>query len=407
MSKCFLLLFSILPLVYAPAAQADEPVPRLAGARRAIDASNYNRLQDAFDAIGDEGGVVHLPAGTFEITEPLTVTTGDVMIEGVGGATHIVNKNEEGKPAILLASPDKKVRLWRICVANLRITGNPKSGSGIEADRINEIFCTGITLTKNGKHGILLNDCYENPRICQSMITYNGASGLDVNQCHDIVVAANHFEENLDALSCRDSFNLTMTGNNVDDHLRNGVVIENTYGSVLSGNMIEECKGTAVILDRDCYGITVSANVFAHNDSGGVDLRDAHGCAISANTFTLVKKNAVIVREGSGRITLSANNFCGSYIGDRKDRRKPGDRAATGITLDGASDIVISANAFVGLSSPGIVIGEKKPHRVLVRNNAWRDAGKLPTELASPGSKADNSPGAEHVRAGNDSGESP
>ena len=83
-----------------------------------------------------------------------------------------------------------------------------------------------------------------------------------------------------------------MSGNNLDDHLQHGVVIENTYGSVIAANMIEECQRSAIILDRNCYGITVSANVIAHN-GGGVDLRDAHGCAISANTFTLMKTDAV------------------------------------------------------------------------------------------------------------------
>jgi hypothetical protein len=80
------------------------------------------------------------------------------------------------------------------------------------------------------------------------------------------------------------AFNLCMNGNNIDDHLRHGIVIENTYGSVCSGNMIEECNGTAIILDRDCYGITLSANVIAHHLEGGIDLRDATGCARSART---------------------------------------------------------------------------------------------------------------------------
>src|SRR4029453_5631307 len=89
-----------------------------------------------------------------------------------------------------------------------------------------------------------------------------------------IVVSGNHFEENLDALRCIDSFNLCMTGNNLDDHVRDGVGIENTYGSVDSGKMIEECNGRAIVLDRDCYGITLSANVIAHN-GGGIALLDA------------------------------------------------------------------------------------------------------------------------------------
>ena len=59
-------------------------------------------------------------------------------------------------------------------------------------------------------------------------ITYNKAIGLNIIGCHDIVVSANHFEENQDALHCIDAFNLCMTGNNLDDHLGHGVVIENT-----------------------------------------------------------------------------------------------------------------------------------------------------------------------------------
>ncbi|GIS58662.1 MAG: hypothetical protein CM1200mP2_08870 [Planctomycetaceae bacterium] len=70
--------------------------------------------------------------------------------------------------------------------------------------------------------------------------------GLNLIGCHDIVVSSNQFEENNDALSCTDGFNLCLTGNCLDDHLRHGVIIENTYGSVLSGNMIEECQGYAV-----------------------------------------------------------------------------------------------------------------------------------------------------------------
>src|SRR5690606_21174438 len=109
---------------------------------------------------------------------------------------------------------------------------------------------------------------------CDCILTYNADAGLNILRGHDIVVNGNQFEENRDALRCTDSFNLCMNGNNLDDHLRHGVVIENTYGSVVAGNMIEECQGTAVVMDRDCYGNTVSANVIAHEFGGGVDLRD-------------------------------------------------------------------------------------------------------------------------------------
>jgi hypothetical protein len=115
-----------------------------------------------------------------------------------------------------------------------------------------------------------------------------------------------------------------MNGNNLDDHLGNGVIIENTYGSVVSGNMIEECAGTAIILDRDCYGITLSANVIAHNFSGGIDLRDAWGCAVSANTFTLDDGFGVKVGPAAGRIPISGNAFCDSHHGEAAKRPQEG-----------------------------------------------------------------------------------
>jgi len=235
---------------------------RLPGARAVIDAYKYPSIQAAFDALPDEGGVVSLPPGTFEISEPLRVSKGDVLIKGAGTATHIKNVNTEGKSALILqhssAGDNRKSELWRIRLTDFRITGNEKSGHGIECRRINEIFIDGVTVSYHGGDGIQLYFCYEDPRICNSLITYNKKTGLNAIGCHDVVVSANQFEENNDALRFTDGFNLCMTGNCLDDHLGNGVVIENTYGSVVSGNMIEECKGIAIVLDRDCYGIALS-----------------------------------------------------------------------------------------------------------------------------------------------------
>jgi len=145
-----------------------------------------------------------------------------------------------------------------------------------------------------------------------------------------------------------------MAGNNVDDHLRHGVVIENTYGSVVSGNMIEECQDTGIILDRDCYGITISANVIAHEMKCGIDLRDAHGCAVTGNSFPLVHDRGVVIGPNSGRIPVIGNAFGDSYLGDGKTRRPPQNDPSGGLVVDGAKDVVAVANTFTGLSTPAV-----------------------------------------------------
>jgi len=351
--RTFTLICLTLALT-APALRADT----LPGARPTIDASQFASLQAAFDAVPEQGGLVRLPAGDFEITEPLLLQRGDVRVEGAGSATNIINRNEDGKPALIVQHPDgakvkKADRLWRVNLTNFRITGNEKSGHGIEAIFVEEIFIQGVSVSYNGKDGIKLDRCYEDPRVSNCLMTYNKSIGLNLLGCHDIVVSSNQFEENKDALHCIDGFNLCMTGNCVDDHLDKGVVIENTYGSVLSGNMIEECNGTGVTLDRDCYGITISANVIAHNGAG-VDLVDAHGCAVSANTFTIMKQHALRIGKNSGRITVTGNNFSNSYMGDGKVKRALKDLSAGGLVLDSTQDVTVTGNVFSGLTTTAI-----------------------------------------------------
>ncbi len=339
-----------------------------------VDAGKYASLQEAADAIPETGGVLQIPPGKHEISEPIRIKTGDTRIVGVGSASHIVNKNTAGQPAVLIENPKfsgkatpAAERLWRVSIADLRITGNEKSGAGIEARYIEEIFVQGVTSSHNGGDGLRLYFCYEDPRVSDNLLTYNKQCGVYLEGCHDIIVSANQFEENQDGLKCIDSFNLAMSGNNLDDHLGDGVVIENTYGSVVAGNMIEECQGWAIVLDRDCYGITMSANVIAHEFTGGIDLRDAHGCAISANTFTIVKKVGIAVRSESASITIGGNNFSDTWIGN-DEQGKPLQRRenepskteenpneAAGILLDGCEAVVISGNLFSRLSTEPIL----------------------------------------------------
>ena len=356
-----------------------------------VDASKFPDLQAALDALPEAGGLLTLPPGLYEITEPLQVTTGDTRIMGAGAATHIRNLNENGAPAFILRpknlDKDSQSRLWRVQMADLRISGTEKSGDGIFAECVQEIYLEGLSIDHHGGHGVNLKSCFEDPRIADCILTYNRKRGIEIFDCHDIVVNANHFEENQDALSCVNSFNLCMNGNNIDDHLRHGIIIENTYGSVVSGNMIEECNGTALILDRDCYGITLSANVIAHHLEGGIDLRDACGCTISANTFTIAHRFSVRVAAASERNTITGNTFCNTYIGMGQDKRPAqaktpmGTDEGTGIWVEnGVNGLTINGNTFSGLSTEAAWCdGEVK--NLIVTNNLCMDCGR---KLAKP-----------------------
>jgi len=380
-----------------PPVPSPDPTPGMKtgepSSAKVVVAADFSSLQAAIDALPDSGGIVRLAPGIHDIHEPLKVRTGDTRLEGSGTATSIRNLNEKGQPAIMIqpdtAETDRKAHLWRVEVCNLRVTGNRKSGPGIQATAVHEIVIRNVTVDRHGSHGILMNRCEENPRVIGCNLTYNNGYGLRMVGGHDMVVSANHFEENLHAISVADAFNLTFSGNNVDDHLQNGIVIENTYGSVVSGNMIEECEGTAVILDRECYGITLSSNVIAHHMEGGIDLRHAWGCTLTGNNFVLLHRFSIRVSHKSGRHTITGNQFTNSYTGAGKVRRKlehPNPLqldVGSGVLVEDAEDIVISGNQFSGISTPAVKATDNSK-RLLVNGNLITDHGQLQPADTAP-----------------------
>jgi len=156
-------------------------------------------------------------------------------------------------------------------------------------------------------------------------------------------VPANQFEENHDAVRCVDGYNLTMTGNNIDDHLGNGVVLDNFYGSLITGNMIEQSNGIGIILDRGCYGVTVSGNTLSFNQSGGMDLLSANSITISGNTMQSNLTFGCRIATDVSHVTVAANTFSNAFVTPDEFQRE----ADGGIVLEEPSDILIMGNSFV------------------------------------------------------------
>ena len=344
-----------------------DPGGGMIDARRSQPSSRPGRL-------AGDGGVVTLPPGEHVLTQPLELTRGDTRIQGSGSATHLINRNESGLPALILRPSSRPAsnqdpngaRIWRIQVADLRISGNPKSGDAILGVGINELYLHGLYIDHNGGHAISLSDCFENPRITDCNITYNGGAGLHLkSKSWNPVIGNNHFEENRDGVVAIRIYNISMTGNSFDDQLRHGIVVEDSWGGAFTGNVIEQCSGIGMILDRDCYGMNIGSNTFGLNTQGGLDLRDAWGCTVSANTFCINARLGLAIGPGSGRITVVGNTFSDSFVGPGiKHPNMP----ASGIHLEGTSDISIVGNLFSGLAEQAIQL-TGKCRRVVLSSN--------------------------------------
>ena len=348
-----------------------------------IDAGQYSTVQAAIDALPTEGGLVQLPPGKIYLDEPLEITTEDTRIQGAGPATHIVNRSRDGQPAIILRHPKRDVAEqtenrnqmnWRLQITDLRISGNPQSGDGLLAIGICEIYLHNLFIDHNGGHGIKLADCYENPRITDCNITYNGKAGLRmISSSHNPVISSCHFEENRDGVVATHIYNICMTGNNFDDQTRHGIVVEDCWGGVFTGNMVEQCSGTGIIIDGDSYGMALTANIIGQNYEGGIHLKDGWGCAVSANTFSITHERALVIGSESGRTTVTGNNFSNTWIGGKNYRDEP----ASGIHLEGTTDVSITGNVFSGLCEKAIQ-QTGQCERIIVSSNLTTDLRQAP-----------------------------
>ena len=82
----------------------------------------------------------------------------------------------------------------------------------------------------------------------------------------------------------------------------------------------------------------------------------------------------MLVRAGSGRITISGNNFSNSYIGEDQVKRKPDDRLAGGLYLQGCRNVLISGNLFSGIQPGKAFTFDQSPVHVVFRDNMIIDS---------------------------------
>jgi len=306
-------------------------------------AGDYATIQEAVDALPEEGGTVYVPAGIYKISEPIIVQKSDVSLIGAGTGTILINTSEDGKNTIELIGTEEDP-IWRVKVSDMHLKGNEKCGNAIYAKRVNEISLSDMWIDYHGKSGVYLDYCYENPRVYDNNIAYNREMGVLLDGCHDIVVSANQMEENGIGIYGKGLYNATVTGNNIDDHIKNCIYFINTLGSIITANMLENCKGKSVILDEKCNGIVVTGNTFRM--PGVLSVFKNKGVVITGNAFDASESTALEVEE-SELITVSGNIFSGSGEGVNR---------IYGMVMRDVIDVSILGNTVVKPLEGGIYI---------------------------------------------------
>ncbi len=256
--------------------------------RQIIDASDYPDLHAAVAALPASGGLLWIPPGEYEIDQPLWIITDNTRIQGAGAATRVINRNEQQQHAIVLEHKDRPreplARLSHVELVDLRVSGNPKSGDGVFVEGVKELSIRGVTVDHHGEHGIRLLDVFEGPRVLGSSVHDNGFDGLYTLASSDLVVSANQFARNRDAINAQRTKTLCLNGNNISHHRRHGIHLDSATAAAISGNVIASSGAAAVLIEKNFRGGSLTGNVFREN-AAGVHVRGAAGAVVTGNSF--------------------------------------------------------------------------------------------------------------------------
>ncbi|MFV9677646.1 MAG: right-handed parallel beta-helix repeat-containing protein, partial [Methanosarcinales archaeon] len=332
-------------------------------------------IQQAIAALPTNGGKVMLSEGDFNITAAINLASATKRIHlcGFGQATCISNGNTSAQHAIsaMNTSVNPGIR-YGTTISDLRVKGNASSGSGICLAYCDCPTVVNVTSISNGTYGILLlqnghSGSEADPTIAHSRFMTNHASGLRMDDVHDLLISATHFEGNSThgVEVTGHTLDVKLTGCNIEDNAGHQVYFDTTGGSVQIVGCVMQADATvsAIFVQKIGYGrITIAGNTI-EGGTRGICMRTGSltikNLAINGNAFWNQTVSAITL--GQTGDTFKTVSITGNISGPTT-----GYPEARGIYLTGCNGGVISSNT---LTTKGVGVALNTSNNVAITGN--------------------------------------
>jgi len=369
----------------------------------------------ALQKLIDTSASVHLPKGTYRLTQPLVVDlqktglasfagdgTARLVMAGEGPAIHFVGTHE-GSADPKTFKPEVWERQRMPVVEGIEIVGANAAADGIEATGTMQLTLRGVEvrecrhavhLTKRNRN-IIVDGChfYHNSgigvfydhvdlhqsNIVGSHISYNGGGG---------VVSIGGYVRNVQIGTCDIEANhaaggppsanvlLDSTGGSIGEVAITGCTLQHTNKAPNSANIRILGAGTDPGLERKGQdtatregNVTITGNIFS-DIQVNIEIQQARGITISGNTFWEGFQHDLIVTNSS-HVVISGNNF------DRNPRYLiNGFQGAekNGVVLRDCEDCSFSDNIVSGVLKKRAAVDIESCRRLRVTNNSILDS---------------------------------
>lgn len=261
-------------------------------------------LQAALNAL-PAGGALYVPAGTYAISSPLTVTTAGVSVFGDGAATTLLavqtmtGPNQIGSPGDLV-----NILASRVTVRDLALDGANLVDRGVVAGAVDEITYLRLRVTRFNKAGIKVmgNGTGTPARRCliaQNRVFSCVASIAGDYETEDLTIAQNLIDTpsgvggiSVDNLGTNHSFRILLMGNTITNAQTSyGLYLTRMATGAAIGNWVETTTLTGAGANfGPFFAGRIVGNTFLGPGAGatkiGVYLPSGDGCAILGNRVT-------------------------------------------------------------------------------------------------------------------------
>ncbi len=351
-------------------------------------------LQSALDSLPRHGGVIHIPAGTYNFDKPVTKTLLEgqhLSITGDGRGSILNNTAQGGEP--LLHITGVKGSWWpdlRITFRDIAFTGNHKSGDALIVDWPNDTLVDTCFFIGHGGHAIRLGpsgtnvtirDCWM--RDCKRGVRAEAIHHLTLhgNQTRSLSGGQQQEEHVYLGWDCRE---IRVVNNHFAYGFKTAIILDGTAQHVISNNTIEgfnvaiEARGASDTKYRDrCRDIAITSN-YLKAVTGIKMTGECRGFAITGNEFIDNNVAAILFEEASigGKHTITGNAIRKSAYGGEFFPLEGSSPEQGGIILGEAADCVVSGNLLDGIyPGPAISAGPGGGRHLITGNRIVNPKG--------------------------------
>jgi parallel beta-helix repeat protein len=341
------------------------------------------QIQAALDAVGDAGGgVVWLRAGTYSLSEQLSIPSG-IMLVGEGFATVIIAA--DGLDDDLMVNSDQVNGNENIVLRDFKLDGNraaQSGGTGIYFDGTSthstNFLVENVWVTNTHSHGLhpkrtdvlRIRDC----RFTDCGTSASLDHGIYLLDSDDAVIEGVISTDNAaNGINAKQGTRLSVANCVARDNGGRGIRVADYEYVSIGNNVAEGNADSGIALYLEITGgvnkAAVAGNVCRNNRVHGVDLNNVSDVAVSGNDCSENKFNGIRLRNAvrSNVTGNSANgnsndgtgdNYAGILVEGNSSRvavvgNTAGNAGALhqkyGVQLaDAADDILVTGNVLVG-----------------------------------------------------------